>query len=244
MNATQRKGHHPMASPSYASALIVGAGQGLSASLTRLLREQGLAVAIAARDIAKLAPLCAETGARAFGCDAQDEAQVKRLFDDVDAAQGTPDVVVYNASARSRGPFVDLVADEVRRALQVTAFGAFLVAQRAAARMLPKQRGAILFTGASASVKGYAQSAPFAMGKFALRGLAQSLARELSPQGIHVAHFVIDGGIRGGGRSDDPAKPDALLDPDAIALTYLNILRQPRSAWTWEVELRPWTERF
>jgi NAD(P)-dependent dehydrogenase (short-subunit alcohol dehydrogenase family) len=233
-----------MASPSYASALIVGAGQGLSASLTRLLREQGLAVAIAARDIAKLAPLCAETGARAFGCDAQDEAQVKRLFDDVDAAQGAPDVVVYNASARSRGPFVELVANEVQRALQVTAFGAFLVAQRAAARMLPKQHGAILFTGASASVKGYAQSAPFAMGKFALRGLAQSLARELSPQGIHVAHFVIDGGIRGGGRSDDPAKPDALLDPDAIALTYLNILRQPRSAWTWEVELRPWTERF
>ena len=233
-----------MASPTYTSALIVGAGQGLSASLTRLLRKEGLAVAVAARDIAKLAPLCTETGARAFGCDAQDEAQVQRLFADIDREHGAPDVVIYNASARTRGPFVQLVPVEVQRALHVTAFGAFLVAQQAAARMLPKRHGAILFTGASASVKGYAQSAPFAMGKFAMRGLAQSLARELSPQGIHVAHFVIDGGIRGAGHSEDPNRPDALLDPDAIALTYLNILRQPRSAWTWEVELRPWVEKF
>ena len=233
-----------MASPTYTSALIVGAGPGLSASLTRLLRKERLAVAIAARDTAKLAPLCAETGARAFGCDAQVEAQVQRLFADIDREHGTPDVVIYNASTRTRGPFVELVPEDVQRAMQVTAFGAFLVAQQAAARMLPKRHGAILFTGASASVKGYAQSAPFAMGKFALRGLAQSLARELSPQGIHVAHFVIDGGIRGTGRGEDPGKPDALLDPDAIALTYFNILRQPRSAWTWEIELRPWVERF
>ena len=233
-----------MTSAAYTSVLIVGAGQGLSASLTRLFRKEGLAVAIAARDDAKLAPLCAETGAVAFGCDAQDEAQVQRLFADLERAHGAPDVVIYNASARTRGPFVHLVPAEVQHALQVTAFGAFLVAQQAASRMLPKGHGAMLFTGASASVKGYAQSAPFAMGKFALRGLAQSLARELSPQGIHVAHFVIDGAIRGAGRSDDPNKPDALLDPDAIALTYLNILRQPRSAWTWEIELRPWVERF
>jgi NAD(P)-dependent dehydrogenase (short-subunit alcohol dehydrogenase family) len=233
-----------MASPTYMSALIVGAGQGLSASLTRLFRKEGLAVALAARDAAKLAPLCSETGARAYGCDAQDEAQVRQLFADVDRDHGVPDVVVYNASGRTRGPFVQLVAAEVQRTLQVTAFGAFLVAQQAAARMLRKGHGAIFFTGASASVKGYAQSAPFAMGKFALRGLAQSLARELSPQGIHIAHFVIDGGIAGAGRRNDPDQPDALLDPDAIALTYLNILRQPRSAWTCEIELRPWVERF
>ena len=233
-----------MASPTYTSALIVGAGQGLSASLTRLLRKEGLAVAVVARDTAKLAPLCTETGAHAFACDAQDEVQVQRLFADIDREHGAPDVVIYNASARTRGPFVDLVPAEVQRALRVTAFGAFLVAQQAVVRMMPKAHGAILFTGASASVKGYAQSAPFAMGKFALRGLAQSLARELSPHGIHVAHFVIDGGIRGAARVDDPNKPDALLDPDAIALTYLNILRQPRSAWTWEIELRPWVERF
>jgi|SRR5450755_181667 NAD(P)-dependent dehydrogenase (short-subunit alcohol dehydrogenase family) len=233
-----------MVSPTYTSALIVGAGQGLSASLTRLLRKEGLAVAIAARDATKLAPLCAETGARAYRCDAQDEAQVQRLFADIDRDQAAPDVVIYNASARTRGPFVQLVPAEVQHALQVTAFGAFLVAQQAAVRMVPRGHGAMLFTGASASVKGYAQSAPFAMGKFALRGLTQSLARELSPQGIHIAHFVIDGGIRGPGRSKDADKPDALLDPDAIATTYLNILRQPRSAWTHEIELRPWLERF
>lgn len=233
-----------MASPDYRSALIVGAGPGLSASLARLLRKEGLEVALAARDAAKLATLCAETGARAFACDARDEAQVQRLFGEVESAQGSPEVVVYNASARSRGPIVDIEAADVERALEVTAFGAFLVAREAARRMLPKRHGAILFTGASASVKGYAQSAPFAMGKFALRGLAQSLARELSPQGIHVAHFVIDGGIRGASHAGDPSKPDALLDPDAIAGSYLDILRQPRSAWTWEIELRPWVERF
>ena len=230
--------------PTFTSALIVGAGSGLSASLARLLAREGLAIALAARDTAKLAALCAETGARAFNCDASDALQVERLFAEVDMAQATPDVVIYNASARTRGPFVAIEPAKVQESLQVTAFGAFLVAQQAARRMLPKQHGAILFTGASASVKGYAQSAPFAMGKFAVRGLAQSLARELSPQGIHVAHFVIDGGIRGPGHADDPAKPDALLDPDAIALAYLNVLRQPRSAWTWEIELRPWVERF
>jgi NAD(P)-dependent dehydrogenase (short-subunit alcohol dehydrogenase family) len=228
----------------YKAALIVGAGQGLSASLARGFAREGLAVAIAARDTAKLAPLCAETGARAYACDVQDEGQVARLFADVERDLGVPDVVVYNPSARARGPFVELASADVQRTLQVTAFGGFLVAQAAAKRMLPQRHGAILFTGASASVKGYAQSAPFAMGKFALRGLAQSLARELSPQGIHVAHFVIDGGIRSAARPEDPERPDALLDPDAIAESYLDILRQPRSAWTWEIELRPWVERF
>ena len=230
--------------PTYTSALIVGAGRGLSASLTRRFRKDGFAVAIAARNPEKLASLCAETGAFAYRCDAQDEIDVRRLFAQVESEHGAPDVVVYNASARTRGPFVQLLPAEIQRALQVTAFGAFLVAQQAAARMLPKRHGAILFTGASASVKGYAQSAAFAMGKFALRGLAQSMARELSPQGIHVAHFVIDGAIRSVERVEDPGAPDALLDPDAIALAYLQILRQPRSAWTWEIELRPWVERF
>jgi NAD(P)-dependent dehydrogenase (short-subunit alcohol dehydrogenase family) len=230
---------------SYSSALVVGAGHGLSASLTRGLRQEGLAVAIAARNTAKLAALCTETGARAFACDATDAAQVAQLVADVEREQGAPPgVVVYNPSARARGPFVELDPAAVQRTLQVTSFGAFLFAQEAVKRMLPKKHGAILFTGASASVKGYAQSAPFAMGKFALRGLAQSIARELAPQGIHVAHFVIDGGIRSAARPEDPANPDALLDPDAIARTYLDVLRQPRSAWSWEIELRPWVERF
>ena len=160
------------------------------------------------------------------------------------ARVGAPDVVVYNASYRTRGPFVELNADEVAKSLAVTAFGGFLVAQEAAKRMLPRGHGAILLTGASASVKGYAQSAPFAMGKFALRGLAQSMARELQPHGIHVGHVVIDGGIRSERRPDPPDKPDSMLDPDAIAQSYLHLLRQPRSAWAWEIELRPWLEKF
>jgi len=227
--------------PAYKTSLIVGAGDGLSASLARLLAQSGLSVALAARNPEKLSGLCAETGASAFACDAQDRAQVARLFEDVEEKLGPPDVVIYNASARARGPLTTLDPDDVRRTLLVSAFGAFLVAQRAVPAMLDKASGAILFTGASASVKGYAESAPFAMGKFALRGLAQSMARELSPKGIHVAHFVIDGQIRR--RSDDDSG-DSKLDPDAIAQTYINVLMQPRSAWTSEVELRPWVERF
>jgi NAD(P)-dependent dehydrogenase (short-subunit alcohol dehydrogenase family) len=166
------------------------------------------------------------------------------MFEAVEASLGAPDVVVYNASARARGPLVDLAPDLVERALAISAFGGFLVAQQAARRMLLKGRGAILLTGASASIKGYARSAPFAMGKFALRGLAQSLARELAPQGIHVAHIVIDGAIRTTGMVEHADKPDSTLDPDAIAANYLHLLRQPRSAWTWEIELRPWLENF
>jgi NAD(P)-dependent dehydrogenase (short-subunit alcohol dehydrogenase family) len=142
------------------------------------------------------------------------------------------------------GALVDLVPAQVEGSLAVSAFGAFLVAQQAVRRMLPRGHGAVLLTGASASVKGFAQSAPFAMGKFALRGLAQSMARELAPQGIHVAHFVIDGAIRNPGRAVPPDKPESMLDPDAIAENYLHVLRQPRSTWTWEMELRPWVERF
>jgi len=229
---------------SYETALIVGAGSGLSASLARLFAREGLRVALAARNSEKLASLCAATGARAFACNAVEPDQVARLFSDVEGALGAPDVVVYIASGRARGPLVELVPAEVERAIMVSAFGGFLVAREAAARMLPKGRGAILFTGASASVKGYPQSSSFAMGKFALRGLAQSIARELAPQGIHVGHFVIDGAIRNPGRVEPPDRPDSTLDPDAIAASYLHVLRQPRSAWTWEVELRPWVERF
>jgi short-subunit dehydrogenase len=227
----------------YTSALIVGAGSGLSASLARAFAKAGMAVALAARSTDKLAALAKEIGARTYTCDASDGAQVDKLFAALDAA-GAPDVVVYNASYRTRGPFTELVAAEVEKAIAVSAFGAFLVAQAAARRMVPKAHGAILFTGASASVKGYAQSAPFAMAKFALRGLAQSMARELHPQGIHVVHFVIDGGIASARRVAPASSPDSLLDPDAIAATYLSVLDQPRSAWTQEVELRPWVEKF
>jgi NAD(P)-dependent dehydrogenase (short-subunit alcohol dehydrogenase family) len=227
----------------YQSALIVGAGSGLSASLARAFARQGMRVALAARVMDKLAALAKDTGAKTYACDASQRADVDTLFAALDRA-GAPDVVVYNASYRTRGPLIELDPAEVQKAIAVSAFGGFLVAQAAARRMLPKKHGAILFTGASASVKGYAQSAPFAMGKFALRGLAQSMARELSPQGIHVAHFVIDGGIRSARRAEPSDAPDSLLDPDAIAQSYLHVLAQPRSAWTHELELRPWVEKF
>ena len=230
--------------PKYETALIVGAGEGLSASLARLFAREKIGVALAARKTEKLGALCRETGAYAYACDAASADDVERLFGMVEREVGVPDLVVYNASARARGAFVDLVPAEVAQAILVSAFGGFLVAQQAARRMLPNKRGAILFTGASASVKGYPQSAPFAMGKFALRGLAQSMARELSPQGIHVAHFVIDGGIGSATRTNPPDRPDSWLDPDAIALSYWNVLQQPRSAWSWEIELRPWVEKF
>ena len=230
--------------PKYKTALIVGAGEGLSASLARLFAREGIRIALAARGIEKLGALCSETGAKAFACNATEADDVERLFGLVEREIAVPDLVVYNASGRARGAFVDLVADDVAQAISVSAFGGFLVAQQAAKRMLPKRHGAILFTGASASVKGYPQSAPFAMGKFALRGLAQSMARELSPQGIHVAHFVIDGGIRSTARAEPADRPDSMLDPDAIAASYWSVLQQPRSAWTWELELRPWVEKF
>jgi NAD(P)-dependent dehydrogenase (short-subunit alcohol dehydrogenase family) len=228
----------------YRTALIVGVGAGLSASLARTFTKAGLSVALAARRSGDLAALANETGGKAFTCDATNRAEVAKLFADAEASLGGLDVVVYNPSYRTRGPFIELDPDEVAKSITVSAFGGFLIAQEAAKRMLPRGRGAILFTGASASVKGYAQSAPFAMGKFALRGLAQSLARELSPQGIHVAHVVIDGGIRSARRADPSDRPDSTLDPDAIAQTYLNLLQQHRSAWSWEIEVRPWVERF
>ena len=227
------------------TALIVGTGAGLSASLARLFHKEGMRVALAARRTEKLAALCAETQARAYPCDAAKHQDVEQLFAAVTKDLATPDLVVYNASARARGPIAELDPEQVLNALVVSCYAGFLVGQQAARAMLKAGHGTILFTGASASVKGYARSAPFAMGKFGLRGLAQSMARELQPQNIHIAHFVIDGGIRqpGDTRGHDRG-PDGLLEPDAIAANYLLVHRQHRSAWTSEVELRPWVENF
>ena len=233
-----------MADTARRTALVVGAGGGLSAALARAFARDGMAVALAARDAGKLAALCEETGARARSCDASDAGEVAALFDWFDEGFGAPSVVVYNPSARRRAAVVDLEPDEVKAAIAVTLFGGFLVGRQAARRMIAAGEGAILFTGASASVKGYANSSSFAMGKFGLRGLAQSMARELAPKNIHVAHFVIDGSILIPGRAEPADAPDSMLRPDAIAETYLSVVRQPRSAWTWEVELRPWVENF
>jgi NAD(P)-dependent dehydrogenase (short-subunit alcohol dehydrogenase family) len=228
-------------------AVIVGVGPNLSASLARLFAGEGMSVALAARNTDKLGVLVQETGARAYATDSTKADDVARLFESVDRDLGVPDLVVYNASGRSRGPIVDLDPAEVERAIRVSGFGGFLVAREAARRMLKRGSGTILFTGASASVKGFANSSVFAMGKFALRGLAQALARELHPQNVHVGHVVIDGGISkdGANRPGAPDRgPDGWLHPDEIAKAYLGLHRQQRSAWAWEIELRPWVEKF
>jgi NAD(P)-dependent dehydrogenase (short-subunit alcohol dehydrogenase family) len=233
-----------MTETSYRTALIVGAGPGISAAVARRFHQAGLNIALAARNTEKLAALAAQTNAEIFATDASDPGAVSHLFEAVDEKLGAPDVVIYNASGRVRGPLAELDPEAVRSALEVSAFGGFLVAQQAARRMIPKRHGAIFLTGATASLKGYALSAAFAMGKFALRGLAQSAARELGPKGIHVAHFIIDGGVRSAARPDPAEKPDSTLSPEGIAQTYFDVLRQPRDAWSFEVELRPWVESF
>lgn len=230
----------------FKKALIIGAGAGLSASLARLLHSNGVEVALAARGVDDLAGLAAETSATVHTCDASQRGDIAALFAELDKS-GAPDIVVYNPSARVRGAITEIDGDEVERAIQITALGAFHAAQEAAKRMLPNAHGGILFTGATAGVKAYGKSTTFAMGKFALRALAQSLARELHPQGVHVGHFIIDGGIRNPARAervDAADNPDSMLDPDAIAREYWNLLIQHRSCWSWEVDLRPWVEAF
>lgn len=224
-----------------ATALIIGAGAGLSASLARRLAARGHDLVLAARDTSDLGPLAKATGATLVDCDARDRGDMGELFAAVDDMPGALEIAVYNPSARVRGPVAELDPQAVETAILVTAYGAFLMAHHAVQRMQPSGNGALLFTGASAGVKGFANSSSFAMGKFALRGLCQSLARELHPKGIHVGHFVIDGGIS---KTPDDNPGDRWLDPDAIAETYMAFLDQPRSAWAWEIELRPWVENF
>ena len=227
------------------TALIVGAGPGLSSSLTYLLLKNKFKVAIAARNVAKLATLAETSNVDVFTCDASNINQVQTLFKKLDKTLGTPDLVIYNPSARVRGGIVEVDPEDTQKAINITCFGAFLVAQEAAKRMVKRGSGSIFFTGASASIKGYANSSVFAMGKFGLRGLAQALARELHPQNIHIGHFIIDGGIKADHRPErnDPGD-DSMLKPEAIAETYLQFHRQHRSSWSWEIELRPWLETF
>ena len=225
-------------------AIIVGAGAGLSATLARKLAGAGYAVTLAARNPDKLHELAEETKALAIACDATSSDDVSRLFATTEAKFGAPDVVIFNAAARVMGPIVDFEPEAVRQVIVASAMGGFLTGQAAARAMASRGSGTILFTGASASFKGYPNSAPFAMAKFALRGLAQSMARELGPKGIHVAHVMIDGAIRSAVRPEPADKPDSMLDPTAIADAYLHLISQPRSAWTFELDLRPWIERF
>jgi NAD(P)-dependent dehydrogenase (short-subunit alcohol dehydrogenase family) len=230
-------------------ALIVGAGSGNSAAFARALAAQNYKVVLAARNINKLDALCAEIDAHAISCDATSVDSVRALFDSMQQSVGVAEVVLYNPSAYTAGSITNLDPELVLDSLMQTAYGAFLVAQQAATGMKQLGGGALFFTGATASIKGFPNFAPFAMGKFALRGLAQSLARELGPENIHVAHFIIDGGIASPGRdlTSDAANTnsnDAELEPDAIAQTYMAVLNQHRSAWTHEIDLRPWVENF
>lgn len=225
------------------TVVIVGAGPGLSASFARLCAAEGMRVVLAARNVDKLRRVADEIGAETMACDATDASAVHRLFATVERDSPSLDIVLYNASGRYRERIEAIEPARLEEALRVSAFGGFLVAQQAAIRMLKQGRGTILLTGATASVKGMPGSTPFAMGKFALRGMAQSFARELAPQNIHVVHAVIDGGIASVTRTDEDGE-DRWLDPAAIAAEYLHLHRQPRSAWTWEIELRPWVEKF
>lgn len=223
------------------TSLIIGAGSGLSGSLAKALAARG-EVHLVARSGARAKAVAVETGATLHIADATDGDAIQGIIADL---PGRLDVAIYNPSARVRGPLVELDPDKVQDAITVTAFGAFLMGQAAARRMLAQDgdvKGTILFTGASAGVKGFPQSASFAMGKFAQRGLAQSMARELHPMGIHVAWINVDGGIAQEGRETSQA--DGQLSPDAIAQSYLYLIDQPRSAWSEELALRPWVERF
>ena len=233
------------------TALVVGAGPGLGAALARRFARAGMQVAVARRNADKLATLTKELGgnARAYACDATDEAAVKRLFASVTADLGVPTLAVFNAGTFVRKGVLDTTAEEFERCWRVGCFGGFLVGREAARAMLAhnaEHKGTIIFTGATASLRGGALFHNLAVGKFGLRALAQSMARELQPQGIHVAHVVIDGQISGErlGHSVAERGRDAGLDPAAIAETYYQLHLQPRSAWTLELDLRPYVEKF
>ena len=224
------------------SVLIVGTGPGLGSSLARLCASKNMKVVLASRNIEKLNNLKKEIKAETFACDSSNIESVSNLFKETDKLIGTPNLVIYNASLRpKRSSVVDLDPHEAQKAINITCFGAFLVAQEAAKRMLKKKSGNIFFTGATAGIKGFANSSAFAMGKFGLRGLVQSLARELHPQNIHIVHFVIDGAI---GKQPYGHLIYPTIDPDEIAKTYLQFYHQDKSAWAWEIELRTSVEKF
>ena len=219
--------------------LIVGAGSGLSASLARAFNSKGMKIVLAARNIDKLDSLKKEIDALVFKCDSTENKSVQNLFLQTDSIIGTPEIVIYNPSLRIVKPFIEYDPDEMLQSVTVNSYGAFLVAHESVKRMLKIGKGNIFFTGSSASVKGFAKSASFAMGKFGLRGLAQSLARELHPQNIHIGHFVIDGGI-----GKEPVGNYQMIHPDEIAKQYLNFYLQDKKAWSWEIEIRTNTEKF
>ena len=228
------------------TALIVGAGPGLGAALARRFTAAGMAVAVARRQADQLRALAAEIDCHAFACDATDADAVAALFEEVVAALGPPDLVVYNSGAFRPGSVLEIEARDFETCWRIGCLGGFLVGQQAARIMAEHGHGSIIFTGATASLRGGANFANLAVGKFGLRALSQSLARELGPRGVHVAHVIIDGQIRSEryAQLEKERPADAFLDPAAIAEAYYQLHRQPRSAWTQELDLRPWVEKF
>lgn len=234
-------------------ALIAGAGDGLGGAIARRFARAGYHVCVARRGADKLAPLCADIAAAGgaatpFGVDARREDDVVRLFDTVERDVGPIDVAVHNIGANVWFPIRDTTLRVYTRVWEMACLSGFLIGREAARRMAPRGRGTILFTGATASLRGRAQFAAFASAKHGLRALAQSMARELGPEGVHVAHVVVDGPIDMPWIRDNfpdlvrrrPA--DGLLRPDDIAEAYYALHQQPRSAWTFELDLRPWVE--
>jgi NAD(P)-dependent dehydrogenase (short-subunit alcohol dehydrogenase family) len=230
------------------TAIVVGVGPGLGAALVRAFAGEGYTVVAAARSASQLPTFEQRKGAGRVvpvDCDATLPADVERMFEAA-AALGPPAVAVFNAGAFVRGSIVDTDPEEFERCWRVGCFAGLLVGQAAARRMLAQGRGTILFTGATASLRGGAGFVNLASPKFGLRAVAQSMARELGPKNIHVAHVIIDGQIHSERYAHLAAErgPDALLEPDAIAAQYVALHRQHRSAWTHEIDLRPWVEKF
>lgn len=226
-------------------ALIVGVGPGLGAALGRRFAKAGAKVALASRRLEPVQDIAKEYGASAYACDATSEQSVLDLYAAVERDLGEPTIAVYNASGRVRGSVLDIEVDQFKEAWERGCLGGFIVAREAGRRMVKHGRGTILFTGATASVKSYGKSAGFAVGKFGLRALSFAMARDLGPQGVHVAHVIVDGGIHGPHHAAETGKPEHhLLEPDAIAETYYNLHAQHKSAWAAEIDVRPWVESF
>jgi NAD(P)-dependent dehydrogenase (short-subunit alcohol dehydrogenase family) len=239
------------------TCLIMGAGIGLGSGLARAFAAEGLTVCLArrSRNLPELEQLAKEIGdaggrAHAFGVDARDEDEVTALVNRIEAEIGPLEVVIFNVGGNVRFSIRDTTARVFRKTWELAAFGGFLTGREAARVMVPRGRGTIIFTGATASIRGSKGFAAFASAKHALRALAQSMARELGPEGVHVAHVVVDGLIDGKfarenfSDAQDRLDRDEILSPDDIAQTYVNLWQQPRSTWTHELDLRPWTETF
>jgi NAD(P)-dependent dehydrogenase (short-subunit alcohol dehydrogenase family) len=241
--------------PDAKAALVIGAGDATGGSIARRFAREGFTACVTRRNADKLAPLVAriesEGGtARAFGSDARKEEQMVSLIDTIEREVGPIEVAAFNIGANVRFPIRETTARVYFKVWEMACFAGFLMGREVARVMVPRGRGTILFTGATASVRGSAGFAAFAGAKHALRALAQSMARELGPQGIHVAHVVIDGAIDTEFiRSNFPERAalkdrDGILSPEAIAEAYWQLHVQHRSAWTHEMDLRPWMETF